>query len=124
MSDTTFFDQLSATEIARVRAAGTQVTMPAQWSPIGEQTPADKAYVILSGTVSVRRHGIEVARLGVGDIMGEMAIVNHSLRNATLVSLTRLELLHLTTEAVRTLSAQLPAFRAALDHVSGDRSAA
>lgn len=124
MPKTTFLDQLSSSEIARVRAAGTQVTMPAQWSPIGEQTPADKAYVILSGTVSVRRHGIEVARLGAGDIMGEMAILNHSLRSATLVSLTRLELLHLTAEAVRTLRVQLPAFRTALEHVAGDRSAA
>ncbi|MEI5674316.1 MULTISPECIES: cyclic nucleotide-binding domain-containing protein [unclassified Nocardioides] len=112
-----FFEAFTPPEVARISAAATRLRLPQGWSPIGESTPADKAYIILSGEVSVRRGGEEIARLGAGDIMGETAIVNHTLRTATIVALTPLELLHLTDDAVRRLSEQLPSFREALDDV-------
>ena len=114
---TSFFEAFTPKEVARISAAGTRVRLPEGWSPIWESTPADKAYIILSGEVSVRHGRDEVARLGPGDIMGETAIVNHSLRTATLVALSPLELIHLTDEAVRRLSEQMPRFRQALDDV-------
>ena len=46
-------------EIALISASGTRVTLPEGWAPISESTGADKAYVILNGTVSVRSHGRE-----------------------------------------------------------------
>ncbi len=112
-----FFEAFTPPEVARISAAATRLRLPQGWSPIGQDTPADKAYIILSGEVSVRRGGEEIARLGAGDIMGETAIVNHTLRTATIVALTPLELLHLTDDAVRRLSEQLPSFREALDDV-------
>ena len=112
-----FFEAFSPREVARISAAGTRLKLPAGWSPIAETTPADKAYIILSGEVSVRRHGEEVARLGAGDIVGETAIVNHTLRTASIVALTPLEVIHLTDEAVLRLTEQMPSFRAALDDV-------
>jgi CRP/FNR family transcriptional regulator, cyclic AMP receptor protein len=109
-----FFDEFTPQEVARISAAGTAVRLPEGWSPIWERTPADKAYILLDGTVSVRKGGAEVARLGPGDIMGEAAIVNHSLRTATIVALTPLEVIHFTDETVRRLCEELPSFRAAL----------
>lgn len=112
-----FFESFTPQEVARISAAGTRVHLPEGWSPVWESTPADKAYIVLSGEVSVRRGGTEIARLGAGDIMGETAIVNRTLRTATLVALTPLELIHLTDDAVRRLREQLPSFRSALDEV-------
>ncbi|NPC98119.1 Crp/Fnr family transcriptional regulator [Nocardioides sp. zg-DK7169] len=117
----TFFDAFSPQEVARISAAGTHLTLPAGWSPIWEQTPADKAYILLSGTVSIRRHGQEIARLGSGDIVGESAIVGRQLRTATVVALTPLELIHLTTEAVQRLREEMPRFRDAIDAVAAAR---
>ncbi|MCW2764549.1 MAG: cyclic nucleotide-binding protein [Nocardioides sp.] len=119
-----FFDSFSPREIARICAAGTHVTLPQGWSPIWERTPADKAYVVLAGTVSVRRHGTEIAQLGPGDIVGEAAIVGNSLRNASIVALTPLELIHFTSEAVLALREEMPEFQEALDVVTTSRSAA
>lgn len=113
-----FFETFTKQEVARISAAGTRVTLPQGWSPIWERTPADKAYILLAGTVSVRHHGEEIARLGPGDIMGESAIVNHSLRTASIVALTPLELIHLTSEAVLRLSDEMPAFHDALESVA------
>lgn len=116
-----FYDRFSPEEIARISASGTRVHVPEGWSPIWEKTPADKAYVILDGTVSVRQHGTEIARLGAGDIVGEAAIVNHSLRTASIVALTPLEMIHFTDDAVRRLCAEMPSFQTALEAVALER---
>lgn len=108
------FDGLSSGEVERITSAGTATTLPAGWSPISEQTPADKAYILLEGEVSVRRGGEEIARLGAGDVMGEAAIVNHSLRSASLVALTPLRLIHYTNDQVERLAREVPAFGEAL----------
>ena len=117
----TFFSMFKPEEIARISASGTRVTLPEGWAPISEQTTADKAYVILSGTVSVRQHGKEIAQLGPGDIMGEAAIVNHSLRTASLVALTPLELIHFTKDQLDRLSVEMPSFHQALEKTAAER---
>jgi CRP/FNR family transcriptional regulator, cyclic AMP receptor protein len=116
-----FYDRFSPEEIARISASGTRVHVPEGWSPIWERTPADKAYLILDGAVSVRQHGTEIARLGAGDIVGEAAIVNHSLRTASIVALTPLELVHFTDDAVRRLCDEMPSFQSALEAVALER---
>ena len=117
----TFFDTFTPQEVARISAAGTAVHVPEGWSPIWEKTGADKAYILLEGRVSVRRGGQEIAQVGPGDIMGEAAIVNHSLRTASLVALTPLELIHFTAEAVRKLCDEMPKFDEALKAAAAAR---
>jgi CRP/FNR family cyclic AMP-dependent transcriptional regulator len=120
MSDT-FFSMFSPEEIARISASGTKVKLPEGWAPISEKTGADKAYIILNGTVSVRAHGQEVAQLGPGDIVGEAAILNHSLRTATIVALSPLELIHFTKEQLDQLNVDMPSFHAALEKTASER---
>ena len=120
MADT-FFSMFSPEEIARISASGTRVTLPAGWAPISEKTSADKAYVILNGTVSVRAHGEEIAQCGPGEIIGEAAILNHSLRTASIVALTPLELIHFTKEQLERLNVEMPSFHDALEKVASER---
>ena len=105
VSMATFFEHFTPQEIARISATGRRVKLPEGWSPIWEDTPADKAYILLSGTVSVRRDGVEIAQLGPGDIVGEAAIVGQKLRTATIVALTPLDTIHLTDDILRELDA-------------------
>jgi CRP/FNR family transcriptional regulator, cyclic AMP receptor protein len=115
------FDGLSSAEVARIRSAGTAITLPQGWSPIAERTPADKAYIIEEGEVSVRRGGQEVATLGPGQIIGEAAILNRSLRSASVVATTPLRVLHLTGDALERLVAQVPAFGEAVRSATAER---
>lgn len=117
----TFFSMFTPEEIALISASGTRVTLPEGWAPISESTGADKAYIILSGTVSVRSHGDEVAQCGPGDIIGELAIMNRSLRTASIVALTPLELIHFTKEQLERLNVEMPAFHEALEKTAADR---
>jgi len=108
------FHDFSDEEIHQVVQAATYLTVPDGWALMVEQQPADKAYLILAGEVSVRRHGEEVARLGAGEVIGEMALINHKLRSATVVADTPLEVLHFTNDTVAELTAKIPHFRDAL----------
>ena len=114
-------DSLDPQDAKRVLASGTTLTLPQGWSPIGEGTPADKAYLILEGEVSVRRGGAEVARLGAGNVVGESAIVNHTLRSASVVSLTPLKVVHFTSEQLERLADDVPAFGEALRAAAAER---
>jgi CRP/FNR family cyclic AMP-dependent transcriptional regulator len=114
-------EALSDDDLKTVVQAGRPVHLPADWSLIWERTPADKAYLIVEGEVSVRKGGEEVARLGPGDVIGEMAIVNHRLRSASVVSLTPLEVIHYTKESLEQLLEEVPAFGDALRGTSADR---
>ena len=115
------FDDLSDAELQKIVRSGTEVTVPEHWSLIWEKTPGDKAYIILDGEVVVRKGKTEIARLGPGDVVGESAIVNHKLRNASVVSTTPVRVLHFTREAVEELSSEIPTFKAALDAAAGER---
>ncbi len=114
-------ETLSDDDLKAVVAAGRQVHLPADWSLIWEKTPADKAYLIVDGQVSVRRNGEEIARLGAGDVIGEGAIVNHKLRSASVVSLTPLEVIHFTRESLTELLDAVPAFGEAIRATAADR---
>jgi CRP-like cAMP-binding protein len=116
-------ESLTDAELKQVVTAGRQVRQPAGWALISEGTPADKAYLIVDGEVSVRRHGQEVARLGPGDVIGEVSIVEHKLRTASVVSLTPLEVVHFTREAVEDLIEKVPAFGEAIRATAAERLA-
>ena len=114
-------EDLSNKDLKTVIDKGRHVRLPANWSLIWEKTPADKAYLIVDGEVSVRKGGDEVARLGPGDVIGEMAIVGHKLRSASVVSLTPLEVIHFTKESLQELIDEVPAFAEAIKDTASDR---
>jgi CRP-like cAMP-binding protein len=114
-------ESLSDDDLKKVVKAGRHVHLPADWSLIWEKTPADKAYLIVEGKVSVRKGKEEIATLGPGDVIGEMAIVEHKLRNASVVSTTPLEVIHFTKEDLNKLLDEVPAFGEAIRGTSHDR---
>ena len=113
--DLPLFADLSGRDIRDIFRAGEEVSVPAGWSLILEQTPPDAAYLILSGTTAVREKGEEIAELGPGDIAGEVAVRKNTLRTATVTAKSRLQLLHFTREKFDDLTRRLPAFRDAID---------
>lgn len=118
------FSELSDAELNKIARTGTYITVPADWGLMGEGTSADKAYLLISGEVSVRKDGKEVAQLGPGDIFGEMGIVSKKLRSASVISLSRLECLHFSRSQLTELAEEIPAFKAALDASVAERSGA
>ncbi len=113
------FSTLSDKDLKKVADAGRFVHLPKDWSLMSESTPADKAYVLLSGEVSVRKHGQEVATVGAGGVIGEVGILEKRLRTASVVSITELEVVHYTKEDLARLVVEVPDLREAL-HVTAE----
>ncbi|HET7688978.1 MAG TPA: cyclic nucleotide-binding domain-containing protein [Nocardioidaceae bacterium] len=112
------FPGATKSDIKKIALAGHLVTIREGWSLMAERTPADKAYVVLRGLASVRHGQEEFAQIHEGELVGELAIVNHQLRTATVIAATDLEVLHFTREAVEELCATVPAFRAVVERTA------
>lgn len=112
---------LSDADFKKVLDGGRRFTLPPDWSLIWEGTTADKAYLIVDGEVSVRKHGEEIARLGPGDVIGEMGVVEHRLRSASVISLTPLDVVHYTAEGLQQVANDVPAFGEVLKATSEER---
>jgi len=71
----------------------------------GEHSTA--AYLLLTGRVKVERRetaaeeAIGLAELGPGELVGEMGVLSHAPRSATVIALEDLETLELTADALR-----------------------
>jgi len=92
--DLPLFAHLTGGQIEDIFNAGEDVSVPAGWSLIGEMTPPDAAYLILSGSAVVREKGEDIAELGPGEIVGEVGVRQNQLRTATVTARSRLQLLH------------------------------
>ena len=64
--------------------------------------------VIASGRALVRKAGQPIAELGPGDVCGEMAVLDHGVRTATVVAETDLDVFVMSAQEFRSLLATYP----------------
>lgn len=106
----TLADAPAATLKAMV-TSGYVVQVRPQWTLLAEQTAPERAYVLLDGWVDVRRSGADLGPCRPGEILGELGIVQHRLRSATVVTHDRVTVLHLSRPAFEELRQEHPYFR-------------
>ncbi|MFY0408647.1 cyclic nucleotide-binding domain-containing protein [Solicola sp. PLA-1-18] len=106
-----------------IASVGQLVTIPARWSVIHENTPADRAYILVEGEAEVRRDKTTIATLGPGDVFGEIALVDRRLRSASVVANTPLKAVHLTDESFAELLQRDPSFADRLRDLASSRQA-
>jgi CRP-like cAMP-binding protein len=81
--------------LERLAAVFPALSRPAGTVIIREGTPGERFYLIDHGEVSVLKNGVEVARLGPGDYVGEISLLKQVPTTATVVARTDVELLAL-----------------------------
>lgn len=92
-------------------AAGKQTSFPDGWPFVQEGTPADACYVLLSGTARVFSGRQEIAVLGIGDIIGEMAFLEGGQRTATVSATGPGKALRVEYDELRAVLAKRPHLR-------------
>jgi CRP-like cAMP-binding protein len=107
------FKDCSKDDLEDLAKNANHTSVPKNWSLIHQETPADAAYVILSGDADVYVKGEKVAGLTAGAVVGEAGLAGHKLRNATVTSTTELDLLHVDGEQFTALIERRPALKAA-----------
>jgi CRP-like cAMP-binding protein len=82
----TVFETLTSGQLDRVGGLLTELTVPAGKQLIAQGTPGRQAFIIVSGQADVTIDGQRVARLGPGEVVGEMALLDHKPRSATVTA--------------------------------------
>jgi CRP-like cAMP-binding protein len=108
LSGVPFFEGFSDDELHRVLALSEQVEASAGTVLVDQGDPGTDCFVIVEGSASVYVRGEHVASSGAGSMVGEMALIDHRPRTATVVADDDMKLLRFRTKAFRTLLDEMP----------------
>ena len=113
LSRVPLFSELSREELERISRVSVARSFPAGVRVFHEGDHSDACYLVRKGDLRVTREhpdgrAIALATLGVGDIFGELAMLDGEARSASVETLTDSELLALPAADVRRLLADHP----------------
>jgi CRP-like cAMP-binding protein len=72
-------------ELQHIAMAGDEITMTDGTMIVDQGQMGREAFVILDGSVEVRRGGRKITSLGTGDVVGELSLLDHGPRTASVV---------------------------------------
>jgi CRP/FNR family transcriptional regulator, cyclic AMP receptor protein len=115
---------LSDNDLQRIVRAARRASTSGPWPLIQQQTPSDALYILLSGEAGVYVGQDRVAVVGPGEVIGESALRHGKLRNATVTTTGRAEVLRVAGDDLDRLLNEIPALREIMDatvarHVPG-----
>jgi CRP-like cAMP-binding protein len=91
LADVPLFADLDRKHLEAVASLGTDITIEDGRELAREGDPAAEAFLVLAGTARALRGGEEIATFGPGDFFGEMALLVHGRRTATVVATSAME---------------------------------
>lgn len=103
-----FFEGFSADELQRVAELADDVDAETGALLIDQGRVGQECYVILEGSAGVYASGEHVASVGAGSMVGEMALVEHRPRNASVIAETPMKLLVFDTKHFKQLLSEMP----------------
>lgn len=115
------FARLRKGDLERVAQLADEVDVQSERVLMREGQRGAEMFVIASGRVRVERSGQEIANLGPGDWLGEMALVSEGDRTATATTTEPSELLVVGHREFHSLMDELPTVRAAVFECVADR---
>ena len=102
------FGDLDAHDLAQVARWVEEVDAQPGELLIEQGSMPYELFVIEDGTVDVVRDGESLATLGSGDVVGEIALVGHHRRMATVVARTPVRALTLHVDALQQITSEMP----------------
>jgi CRP-like cAMP-binding protein len=108
LEDVDFFRGFSREQLERVAQLSTRREVPANTVLIDQGDTGTECFVLLNGTASVYVANEHIASLEAGSMVGEMALVDHRPRTASVVADTDLEVLRFDTVQFRALLEEMP----------------
>ena len=115
------FADCSKDDIKALVDAGGPFALPSGWPLVQEGIPADACYVLTQGTALVFHQREQIAELGEGDLVGELALLGGGQRRATVTSSSRVAGLRIENEPLRTILDKHPKLQSAFQDVYAKR---
>jgi CRP/FNR family cyclic AMP-dependent transcriptional regulator len=80
------FNSCSNKELERIARSADELTLPAGHVLTDQGQTGREAFVIVDGSATVKRNGKKVATLGPGAVVGELSLLDHGPRTATVTT--------------------------------------
>jgi CRP/FNR family transcriptional regulator, cyclic AMP receptor protein len=116
------FAGLSKKQRERVASWADEISEPAGYHLIDQGRFAYEFFVLLEGNVEIRREDEHVGDLGPGDFFGEIALVAHDKRTATVVATTPVRAIVMFSQAFHEMRAEMPAVAKKIEDAVRERS--
>lgn len=87
------FSACSKKELEKVARAVDEITMTEGSMVVDQGEMGREAYIILKGDVTIKRNNRKIATLSAGDVVGELSLLDHGPRTASVVCATDCTLL-------------------------------
>jgi CRP/FNR family transcriptional regulator, cyclic AMP receptor protein len=97
------FASMAEPDLRRIATFASEDSAPAGATLMREGEYSNEMVAIESGTAEVIQAGRKVADLGPGDVFGEMGVLEHDLRMASVIATSPMRLVRLTTFDVKRL---------------------
>jgi CRP/FNR family cyclic AMP-dependent transcriptional regulator len=121
LAELPLFSTLSKKERTRVARWADEVDLAEGHHLLHEGAFPYEFYVILEGEVLVTKDGSTLATLGRGEIVGEIAILEHERRTATVVAATPVRVAVLTRRDFDAMRTELPEVAARIEETARGR---
>ncbi|MGZ4125536.1 MAG: cyclic nucleotide-binding domain-containing protein [Actinomycetota bacterium] len=108
LSSIPLFAELSHKEREQVARWADEVDVPAGYHLLDQGRFPHEFFVIETGTVEVTKDGAHLADLGPGDFFGEIAILEHERRTATVVATAPLTAIVMLARDFETMATEMP----------------
>ena len=102
------FGSLSKRECRQIARIADEVELAEGFHLVNQCSFAHEFFVIEEGTAAVMRDGEHVADLGPGDFMGEMGLLDHARRNASVVATSPMTVMVMSSQDFRSMEAFAP----------------
>jgi CRP/FNR family transcriptional regulator, cyclic AMP receptor protein len=116
-----FIAECSFRELQRIDRLGAQIDIRAGKTLTHEGTVGRQCFVVFDGTAIAHRAGRPLGTITAGSVAGEMALLDHTTRNATVVATTPMRLLVLTDQEFAQLLDIAPSIQTALAGIAAER---
>lgn len=83
LRNVSLFQGCSTKDLEKIMKASDEISMPAGSLIVDQGQTGREAFVVLSGTVLVKRNGKKVGSFGAGTVVGELSLLDHGPRTAT-----------------------------------------
>jgi CRP-like cAMP-binding protein len=115
------FAGCTSAELARIDRLGVGVDVAAGRTLTREGAPGQECFVVADGVAVVRRDGNVVGRIQGGSIAGELALLDHTTRNATVIAATPMRLLVLDSREFMQLLDIAPSIAGSVERITRER---
>jgi CRP/FNR family transcriptional regulator, cyclic AMP receptor protein len=123
LDDVPLFAKLSKKERKLIAQWADVIDEPAGYHLLDQGRLAHEFFVLLEGTVEVRQDGNHITDLGPGDFFGEIALVEHERRTASVMATVPVRAIVMHGRDFDAMRTQMPAVAAEIEGAIRDRLA-